>query len=195
VQQTFDGVTEKARVLGWFLRCVQFEVFVKENDAKRTRALKKERAEVSSRKQKEQEIVALQADLQEHSNARLRALRTVERLAVFEQYLEAVVEASSEFDEVAALLKRHETLTFTNRDLRSIVDSGNEAIEQTRAELAQVDASPIAPPPALPLELCRALAAPSQEPSKPAPQSHLTPEDWYGRDSVVAHTSCFVRMR
>lgn len=131
---------------------------MKENDAKRTRALKKERAEVSSRKQKEQEIVALQADLHEHSNARHRALRTVERLAVFEQYLEAVVEASSEFDEVAALLKRHEALTFTNRDLRSIVDGGNEAIEQTRAQLAQVGV------PQTQLQLCHLSCYPSAAP-------------------------------
>jgi hypothetical protein len=50
-------------------------VFVKENDAKRTRALKKERAEVSSRKQKEQEIVGLQSHLHDHSTARHKSLR------------------------------------------------------------------------------------------------------------------------
>jgi hypothetical protein len=64
--------------------------------------------------------------------------RRVEKLAVFEAYLEAVVETSQEFDEVGSLLKRHETLTLTNRDLRGIVDNGNQAIEHTRAELTQV---------------------------------------------------------
>lgn len=117
---------------------IKFEVFVKENDAKRTRALKKERAEVSSRKQKEQEIVGLQSHLHDHSTARHKSLRMVEKLAVFEAYLEAVVETSQEFDEVGSLLKRHETLTLTNRDLRGIVDNGNQAIEHTRAELTQV---------------------------------------------------------
>ena len=46
---------------------VRFEKFVKENDVKRARALKKERDENNSRKQKEKEIISIRQELQQQS--------------------------------------------------------------------------------------------------------------------------------
>eukprot|EP00241_Pyramimonas_parkeae_P012483 CAMPEP_0114264436 /NCGR_PEP_ID=MMETSP0058-20121206/23203_1 /TAXON_ID=36894 /ORGANISM="Pyramimonas parkeae, CCMP726" /LENGTH=298 /DNA_ID=CAMNT_0001381105 /DNA_START=310 /DNA_END=1203 /DNA_ORIENTATION=+ len=115
---------------------IRFEKFVKENDAKRTRAMKREKDEISSRMQKELEIAALTQTLTEHTRLRHRLLRMVEKLSVYEAYLESVLEPSDEFEEVAQLTKRHDTLTHTNQDLRSIVEKGNEDIEEMRATLS-----------------------------------------------------------
>lgn len=115
---------------------IRFEKFVKENDAKRTRAMKREKDEISSRKQKESEILGLKKTLQDNTKLKHKLMRMVEKLSVYETYLESVLEPSDEFEEVANVLKRHETLTATNQDLRKIVMQGNHDMEEMRAMVA-----------------------------------------------------------
>eukprot|EP00959_Pyramimonas_sp_CCMP1952_P413590 8666179-Pyramimonas_sp.AAC.1 len=116
---------------------VRFERFVKENDAKRTRALKKERDESTSRMQKEQEIVALKQEHMQYTKSKEKYLRLLDKLSVYESYIESVLEPSDEFHEIDDVLRRHSTLTHTNKDLRQVVEQGNQEIEEMRALLSQ----------------------------------------------------------
>ena len=52
---------------------VHFEKFVKENDVKRARAMKKERDEINACKQKEQEIIALRQELSSRARRRSKS--------------------------------------------------------------------------------------------------------------------------
>lgn len=114
---------------------VKFEKFVKENDAKRARAMKKEKDEINSRKQKEQEIISLKQQLEEQTKFKDRLVRMLEKLSVYEAYLDSVLEQSDEFQEVNDVLMRHATLTATNQDLREVVEHGNQQIEVLRASV------------------------------------------------------------
>mmetsp|Transcript_8955 Transcript_8955/g.15347 ORF Transcript_8955/g.15347 Transcript_8955/m.15347 type:complete len:316 (+) Transcript_8955:368-1315(+) len=117
---------------------VRFEKFVKENDAKRARAVKKERDESTSRLQKEQEIGILKQEHQELAKTKEKYLRLLEKLSVFESYVESVLEPSqNEFHEIDDVLRRHSTLTHTNKDLRHVVEQGNHEIEELRGKLSQ----------------------------------------------------------
>lgn len=72
-----------------------------------------------------------QATTREHVRAQHR------RLTAYEKYLEDVVEASDEVQEVTELLARHGTLAASNKDLLEVVEMGNRAIEATRTALLQ----------------------------------------------------------
>ena len=54
---------------------IRFEKFVKENDAKRTRALKREKDEISLRTQKEAELRELKSSMHEHTKLKHKLLR------------------------------------------------------------------------------------------------------------------------
>jgi len=121
---------------------VRFDKFVKENDAKCTRALKKERDEAHSRMQKEAEIEALKSTLESQARTKEHSLRKLQRLNVYEEYLESVVEHATsisryEFQEVDDLLTRHLTLTQSIEDQQEVVETRNTDIEELRFSLAQ----------------------------------------------------------
>jgi len=63
---------------------VHFEKFVKENDVKRARAMKKERDEINACKQKEQEIIALRQELQQQSEKKEQITHTLNKLLVYD---------------------------------------------------------------------------------------------------------------
>mmetsp|Transcript_9226 Transcript_9226/g.30446 ORF Transcript_9226/g.30446 Transcript_9226/m.30446 type:complete len:313 (+) Transcript_9226:120-1058(+) len=115
---------------------IRFEKFVKENDAKRHRALRKEKDEINSRKLKEQEIVALQLQLEQQVKKKEQFQQMVRKLSVYEEFLELVVESSDEFQEVNDILMRHATLAASNQDLREVVENGNLQMEELRAMLS-----------------------------------------------------------
>ena len=115
---------------------VKFEKFVKDNDGKRARALKKEKDEISSRREKEAQIAALQALLEDATGRKDRLLRVLGHLSVYQQYLEAIVETSDGFGEMDDVLQRHTTLLATNADMRATLDGTHRAIEEQRVQLA-----------------------------------------------------------
>jgi hypothetical protein len=59
----------------------------------------------------------------------------------YQRYLESVLEASDDYQEVGDLLARHATLQATNADLREVLARTAATAEATRAEL-QVRAGP-----------------------------------------------------
>lgn len=114
---------------------VHFKKFVKENDVKRARAMKKERDEINACKQKEQEIITLRQELQHQSEKKEQITHTLNKLLVYDAYLEKLIEYSEDFHEVNDILRRHATLQASNSDLGASVEEGLKAAEERRTEL------------------------------------------------------------
>jgi len=98
----------------------RFDRFLKENDARRKRALRKTRDEREACLVKDDEIILLADDL-----ANLRTIREKQRKAIakqefFERYLKGVLSETEEFSEINELIDRYVTLHLTNKDLVNI---------------------------------------------------------------------------
>ena len=113
---------------------VRFERFIKDNDVKRQRALKKERDETAERLKLQEEVEALEITERQTRMTLLELMETLRRLTRYEEYLDNVVE-ESEFSEIPEVLFKFGTMSGTNMDLRRFLEEGNGTIEQQRARL------------------------------------------------------------
>lgn len=103
---------------------VRFERFIKDNDTKRQRALKKERDEIAEQLKLQQEVEALELLERQTRMSLMELMDTLTRLAKYEEFLEEVVEAS-EFSEIPEVLFKFGTMRGTNEDLRRFIETGN----------------------------------------------------------------------
>ena len=122
-----EGLKEQVR---------KFEKFLKENDAKRVRANRKAQEEIKLREQKQAEKLAMTEQLDEQEQKRNQLQEELMRKAVYEQFLEAVCESTEYFEDIEAILKRHETLDAANVDLRSRMENSQTDAEDKSANLA-----------------------------------------------------------
>jgi hypothetical protein len=114
----------------------KFAKFMKENDAKRARALKRAADEAKMRAEKDLEVEQTQREL-ESTLLKLNKMQgALDSWMKFQRFLEKVVESSEDFAEIDNLLGWHETLSGTNRDLQLGVTERLEGIESMRLELA-----------------------------------------------------------
>eukprot|EP00294_Goniomonas_avonlea_P010906 CAMPEP_0114559754 /NCGR_PEP_ID=MMETSP0114-20121206/11088_1 /TAXON_ID=31324 /ORGANISM="Goniomonas sp, Strain m" /LENGTH=399 /DNA_ID=CAMNT_0001745241 /DNA_START=38 /DNA_END=1237 /DNA_ORIENTATION=+ len=116
----------------------KFAQFMKENDAKRTRALKRAQDEINIRKLKEKEAEELTQQIQKLEKELERGKATLERQLKYSHYLESVMDASEEFLEVMDILMRYDALKGTNQDLMNSVNEHNREMEIKRVELASL---------------------------------------------------------
>jgi hypothetical protein len=118
---------------------MKFQLFLKENDNKRQRALKREADERKERTKKEEERIEREQELKE-TEAKLITSRTnLEKDLVYQTYLEKVVAAAPEdFTEIADIIKRHQTLSATNEDLQKLVQTNMDDAESNRLTLYQL---------------------------------------------------------
>lgn len=114
----------------------RFEKFVKENDAKRVRAQRKEKEEMVAARQKQHEIEGLQKDLEKYRQKQRDLIKFLEKLSVYEEFLESVVDTSEEFTEITDVLAREETLRACNVDLRREGEECKAKLEETRGKIA-----------------------------------------------------------
>ena len=115
---------------------VRFEKFVKENDAKKARALKKERDELASKKQKEIEIQSLRQELEQLEGKKEEFSALLDQLIVYEQFLETTLETVEDFQEIDDILMRNATLMASNQDLADVAKSCAEETDEYRQRLA-----------------------------------------------------------
>ncbi|MEE6510253.1 hypothetical protein FKM82_029667 [Ascaphus truei] len=113
----------------------KFDKFLKENDAKRKRALRKVGEERQLAAQKEQETLRLQAE-----NARLQLrkealLHRQERNSVYHRYLQRVLGRTDEFQEVQEMIDRFNTLMATQDKLLQRDLENQEMAETEKARL------------------------------------------------------------
>ncbi|KAL7746545.1 hypothetical protein RI367_008072 [Sorochytrium milnesiophthora] len=116
-------------------RVQKFEKFLRENDAKRQRALAKALTERRLKELKEQEMHTLQAQLREEIAKHERIQRINELYIPFEGYLQSVIAVlPSDYLDVHEphindILMRHHTLNETNRDLMRTLQQQTDEIE------------------------------------------------------------------
>ena len=115
---------------------VRFEKFVKEKDAKKARALKKERDELASKKQKEIEIQSLRQELEQLEAKKEEFSTLLDKLIVYEQFLETTLETVEDFQEIDDILMRNATLMASNQDLADVTKSCAEETDEYRQRLA-----------------------------------------------------------
>jgi len=116
----------------------KFQLFLKENDAKRERALKRAREEIKIRNEKEKEAEQLRQEMAEIEQKLVVSKANLEAGLVYQHYLEKVVEHSEDFTEIPDILKRYLTLSATNTDLLDMVSANVTESEASRLALTQV---------------------------------------------------------
>ncbi|KAJ3414084.1 Cilia- and flagella-associated protein 73 [Chytridiales sp. JEL 0842] len=111
---------------------MKFDKFLKENDAKRSRALRKALDERKTRDQKELEILALKDAQSQLQTKKERGSKAVETSLMYQRYLESVLESVEDFGEVKDILSRYDTLAATNQELLERAREAQEKSERDR---------------------------------------------------------------
>ncbi|XJO77382.1 hypothetical protein BDV3_001970 [Batrachochytrium dendrobatidis] len=113
---------------------LKFDKFLKENDAKRMRALKKSMDERKVREQKESEIDMLKVSITGLGDKKNRQGNAVESNLWFQRYLEGVLENGDEFAEIKDIISRFDTLSATNTELIDRARAAQEKTEKDRQD-------------------------------------------------------------
>ncbi|XP_041094672.1 coiled-coil domain-containing protein 42-like [Polyodon spathula] len=108
-----------------------------ENEVKRLRAMKKAAQERELTNQKESDLAALQQEMTSLNHEREVLEKRVLRHAVFLRYLERVVQASEQFQEVRQVMSRYDTLVLTREDLLRTAQENQENMDRARAQLGR----------------------------------------------------------
>jgi len=116
---------------------LKFDKFLKENDSKRLRALKKAQDEKAARQSKNKEHALLQEEIVVLEEERGKIQETLDKHKKFHTYMDAVLETSDEFSEVREITSRYETLSSTYQDLLERDQSNQDLIESKRQYLAK----------------------------------------------------------
>lgn len=114
---------------------LKFDKFLKENDSKRARAVKKSQDERELRKTKEKDIDKLKDEIDDLTKERDRYQKKLERNSIYQKYMEKVQETSDEFSEIREIIARYDTLVATHLDLLERDQANQDAIEKEKAKL------------------------------------------------------------
>ncbi|EDO39885.1 predicted protein [Nematostella vectensis] len=114
---------------------LKFDKFLKENDSKRARALKKAQEERDMRRAKDCEIARLKEDTSGLMKGRDKVQHRLEKYIIYQQYLEKVLENAEEFQEIREIIARYDTLTATHQDLLERELKNQEKYEKEKARL------------------------------------------------------------
>jgi len=116
----------------------RFEKFIKENDAKKSRAENKASSEAKLRAQHEKQIKVLKEEFLDLKKDLSKLGGRVKCHTRYQDYLEDVVElADGEFHGIPDVLNRHQTLEGANEDLRNLVESVESESDKLGALLVQ----------------------------------------------------------
>ncbi|KAG0554300.1 hypothetical protein KC19_12G080900 [Ceratodon purpureus] len=113
---------------------IGFSRFLQENAVKKKRAEKKSADEIKSRLEKEQEIIQLEEALLKLKLHRSATLANLDRLMMYQKYLESVVEKATQYHEINDLMIRHATLDASRQDLKEHLAMCTEHNDELRAE-------------------------------------------------------------
>ncbi|XP_056384721.1 cilia- and flagella-associated protein 73 isoform X1 [Hyla sarda] len=113
----------------------KFDKFLKENDSKRKRALRKAGEERQLAAQKEREAIRLQAENIQLQTRKEKLLHRQGKNSIYQQYLQRVLERTEEFQEVQEMIDRFNTLMATQEKLLKRELEYQEKTERERARL------------------------------------------------------------
>ncbi|ELT94686.1 hypothetical protein CAPTEDRAFT_93836, partial [Capitella teleta] len=114
---------------------LKFDKFLKENDSKKARAIKKATDEKDLQKSKDKEIDRLREDTSHLVKNRAKIQAKLEKHIMFHKYLEKVLEGAEEFHEIREIIARYDTLTATHDDLMESEIGNQEKVEKQRGDL------------------------------------------------------------
>ncbi|XP_041347860.1 coiled-coil domain-containing protein 42 homolog [Gigantopelta aegis] len=114
---------------------LKFDKFLKENDSKRARAVKKANDEREMKKHKDKEIIKLKEDTSIVLKEKEKLQRKLVKYEVYHKYMEKVLESGEEFHELRDIIMRYDTLTATHQDLLERELQNQEFIENQRQQL------------------------------------------------------------
>ncbi|XP_005102044.1 coiled-coil domain-containing protein 42 homolog [Aplysia californica] len=114
---------------------LKFDKFLKENDSKRARAVKKANDERELKKQKDKEIDRVKDETDTHQQQKEKLHKKLERYTMFHQYMDRVLEAGEEFHEIRDIIARWDTLRATHLDLLERDQKNQDRIEKQRQDL------------------------------------------------------------
>lgn len=110
----------------------KFDRFLKENDSKKLRALKKAKEERVLIGKKEQQIETLKSECHDLEEERDQFKKRLEKYTIYQSYLERVLEFSDEFKDLHEIMKRYDTLRATNNDLVDREQKNQEVMENEK---------------------------------------------------------------
>jgi len=133
LQQRTEELERKEKQLKESL--LKFDKFLKENDAKRARAIKKTAEEREMCRIKDKEIVKLETQLEELLSRRALLNTKLEKHEIFSTFMTKVLDSSEEFSEVREIIDRYNTLVATHLDLLDREQKNQDNSEQERTRL------------------------------------------------------------
>ncbi|XP_041455783.1 coiled-coil domain-containing protein 42 homolog [Lytechinus variegatus] len=116
---------------------LKFDKFLKENDSKRGRAVKKAHDERDLKKTKDKEIGRLMEEKGDLQGQKDKLLQRLNKHKLFHRFLERTLESAEEFHEIREVIARHETLVATHRDLVEKANRTQDAVEKEKARLGK----------------------------------------------------------
>ncbi|CAG5111992.1 Oidioi.mRNA.OKI2018_I69.chr2.g6257.t1.cds [Oikopleura dioica] len=139
LQQRTEELERKEKQLKESL--LKFDKFLKENDAKRARAIKKTAEEREMCRIKDKEIVKLEKQQEELISRRALLNKKLEKHEVFAKFMQKVLDSSEEFSEDNSEQERTRLLRFTEEKNNQILHYNNQLAQlQTKLDKAQSNA-------------------------------------------------------
>jgi len=135
LQQRRDELERKEHQLKESL--LKFDKFLKENDSKRARAVKKSHDERELRKGKEKDIDRLLVEITQLTTEKEKYQEKLVKNSIFQKYMEKVQESSDEFSEIREIIGRYDTLVATHLDLLERDQKNQDAIEKEKSRLVK----------------------------------------------------------
>ncbi|XP_026540411.1 cilia- and flagella-associated protein 73 [Notechis scutatus] len=116
---------------------LKFDKFLKENDAKRSRAMRKAEQEKQQMAHKKVEAERLQEEIARLTTAKTRLQGRLAAHKPFCEYLQEVLGKTEQFQDISELIGRFETLRATQVSLVRREQVAREAVEEERSRLQQ----------------------------------------------------------
>ncbi|CAJ1402636.1 unnamed protein product [Effrenium voratum] len=113
---------------------VQFNKFLQDNEAKRRRSETRAHEEAAQIKQKDDEILDLEKQLEDSRSLCAKLEEEKERNMKYEEFLELVKETCDDYAEISEIVERHATLESANTDLAEQQTEWETSIEELRSQ-------------------------------------------------------------
>jgi len=116
---------------------LKFDKFLKENDSKRSRAIRKANEEKEMKKQKDKEIEKMKSVIDTMNAAKEKIGNRAERFHTFQRFMEKTLESADEFQEVREIIGRYDTLKQTHADLLGKQNRQQDAYEGLKQDFVK----------------------------------------------------------
>ncbi|KAL2103753.1 hypothetical protein ACEWY4_000621 [Coilia grayii] len=128
-----DELHDKEEKMREYLQ--RFDNFLKDNEMKRCRAVRKAGRERELTHQKLNDLCVLQKEMKALTQERHHLEVNMKKNAIYPNYLQKVVQASEQFQEARQVMSRYDTLMQTREDLVYTTQQNQDSTENARKQL------------------------------------------------------------